>query len=72
MHSNQQASFGLTWDDSGGRWSFGGFMASPVLPGDTVVVPMKLDRIAWMREIKDITTIISQVALTAGVLVAAW
>ena len=30
----------------------------------------KLDRIAWMREIKDITQILFQVAVSAGVVVA--
>ena len=34
--------------------------------GDTLVVPQKLDRIAWMREIKDWTQILANVALTAG------
>jgi hypothetical protein len=39
-------------------------------PGDSIVVPEKLDRIAWMREIKDITQILFQVAVSAGVVVA--
>lgn len=39
-------------------------------PGDSIVVPEKLDRIAWMREIKDITQIIFQIAVSAGVVVA--
>ena len=52
-------------------WSFGGFLSTPLDPGDSVVVPQKLERIAWMREIKDIATILGQVALTAGVLIAA-
>ncbi len=34
--------------------------------GDTLVVPQKLDRISWMREIKEITQILANVALTAG------
>jgi len=36
-------------------------------PGDTIVVPEQLERVSWLKEIKDITTIISQIALTAGV-----
>ena len=48
-----------------------GFMDMPLDAGDTVVVPQELDKIAWMREIKDIAFIIGQVALAAGVLVAA-
>ncbi len=39
-------------------------------PGDSIIVPEKLDRIAWMREIKDITQIIFQIAVSAGVLIA--
>lgn len=50
---------------------FGGFMNKPLEPGDTVVVPQKLEKIAWMREIKDVATILGQIALTAGVLIAA-
>ena len=33
---------------------------------NTLVVPQKLERISWMREIKDITQILANVALTAG------
>jgi len=69
--SRQQTSFGISWSDSQRRWTFGGFLATALDPGDTLVVPQKLERIAWMREIKDMTTILSQVALTAGVVVAA-
>ena len=65
--SKEQSSFGFNWDETGKRWTFGGFLATSPVPGDTLVVPQKLERIAWMREIKDITTIISQIALTAGV-----
>jgi len=31
------------------------------------VVPEKIERVAWLREIKDITQILANVALTAGV-----
>jgi hypothetical protein len=36
-------------------------------PGDSIVVPEKLDRIAWLREIKDITQILANVMISAGV-----
>jgi hypothetical protein len=36
-------------------------------PGDSIVVPEKLDRIAWLREIKDITQILVNVMVSAGV-----
>lgn len=56
---------------SSGFLFFGGFMNRPLESGDTLVVPQKLEKIAWMREIKDMTTILGQIALTAGVLIAA-
>ncbi|SNB45566.1 SLBB domain-containing protein [Geobacter sp. DSM 9736] len=71
VSSRQNSSFGIAWDDHSRSWTFGGFMSRPLEPGDTLVVPQKLERIAWMREIKDITTILSQIALTAGVILAA-
>lgn len=64
--SRQQSSFGISWSDESRNWSFGGFMAKTVLPGDTIVVPQKIERIAWMRDIKDITQILANVAMTAG------
>lgn len=40
--------------------------------GDTVVVPEQIERVAWMRNIKDITQIMYQIAVTAGVLIVAY
>jgi len=40
--------------------------------GDTVVVPEQLERVAWMRNLKDITQILYQIAVTAGVLIVAY
>jgi protein involved in polysaccharide export with SLBB domain len=69
--SRQQTSLGFRWDDDATTWNFGPFLSSRMEPGDTLVVPQKLERIAWIREIKDIATILGQIALTAGVLIAA-
>ena len=66
VFSKQQSSFGIRWNDDTRSWNSGSFTTSNLDPGDTVVVPQKLDRVAWLRTIKDITTIISQIALTAG------
>jgi protein involved in polysaccharide export with SLBB domain len=66
VFSRQQSSFGIKWDDESRSWTFGSFMATPLQPGDTLVVPQKLERTAWLREIKDITQILANVALTAG------
>jgi polysaccharide export outer membrane protein len=61
--------FGIRWNKESKRWELGG---SDLEPGDTIVVPEKLTRIAWMREIKDITQILYQIAVTAGVLIVAF
>lgn len=48
------------------------FMSSKLDPGDTIIVPEKVERIAWMREFKDLTQILYQIAVTAGVLIVAF
>ncbi|MRR54691.1 MAG: polysaccharide biosynthesis protein [Deltaproteobacteria bacterium] len=48
-----------------------GFLSRDVESGDTIVVPQQYEKTAWMRNIKDIATILGQIALTAGVIVAA-
>lgn len=45
------------------------FFSTNIEPGDTVVVPERFDRIAWLREIRDISQILVNVALMAGVVV---
>lgn len=49
----------------------GSFFGSgtPLGSGDTVVIPEKTERVAWMRNIKDITQILFQIAVSAGVLI---
>jgi protein involved in polysaccharide export with SLBB domain len=36
-------------------------------PGDVIVVPEKIERIAWLREVRDITQILMNTAVVAGV-----
>lgn len=60
---------GISWSEGSNRWEFG---SSDIEPGDTIVVPEKLERIAWMRNIKDISQILYQIAVTAGVLLVAF
>jgi polysaccharide biosynthesis/export protein len=70
--SARRLSHGLfDWSDSRSRWEVAGFgeKAKDIEPGDTIIVPEKLDRIAWMREVKDITQILMQTAVTAGVVI---
>src|SRR3990167_7845622 len=45
-----------------------GFMRAKLDPGDTIVVPHEYEKIAWMREIRDLTTILYQIAITTGVI----
>jgi len=47
-----------------------GFMKTKLDPGDTIVVPHEYEKIAWMREIRDLTTILYQIAITTGVIKA--
>lgn len=56
----------LLWNKDTKRWEFS---RKDLEPGDTIVVPEKLERIAWLREIKDITQILFQAAMTAGVII---
>jgi len=62
-----RSGFGLSWNSEYSRWDVG---AGQVESGDTIVVPEKLEKIAWMRNIKDITQILYQIAVTSGVLIA--
>lgn len=57
VHSRNQSSSFLFYN---------GFLSSYVDSGDTIVVPQKIEKTAWLRDIKDITTIISQIAISAG------
>jgi len=64
----------IGWSASRARWemtAYGGEIRT-IEPGDTIVVPEKAERIAWLREIKDITTIMMNLAVVAGVVVAAF
>ena len=67
VQGNGSTSF--VWDSDANRWERG---VRDLEPGDTIVVPEKLEKIAWMRHIKDITQIMFQIATTAGVLIVAF
>ncbi len=62
----------ISWDNENKRWQTGGFMGARLEPGDTLVVPEKVERVVWLREVKDITQILYQIAVTAGVLIVAF
>jgi protein involved in polysaccharide export with SLBB domain len=58
------------WDSESHQWNFGGFMSIRLNPGDTIVVPRKLDKFFWLKTTKDLTQILFQAALAAGVVIA--
>ena len=57
--------WGFSWNSRLNRWEKTHRLE--IEPGDTIVVPEKLERIAWMRNIKDISQILYQMAVTTGV-----
>lgn len=61
----------FSWNDSKSRWEMFPFGEGikEIEPGDTIIVPEQLERVAWLREIKDITQILMQMAVTAGVVI---
>jgi protein involved in polysaccharide export with SLBB domain len=56
-----------SWDGTKYGYHPGGISSLTLDPGDTIVVPEKLERIAWLKNIKDVATILGNIALTAGV-----
>lgn len=58
---------GASWDGTKYVYHPGGISSLTLDPGDTIVVPEKLEKIAWLKNIKDIATILGNIALTAGV-----
>jgi polysaccharide biosynthesis/export protein len=57
------------YDPVSHRWN-GSFMSRTLDPGDSIIVPVETNKIAWLKNIKDLTQIIFQTAVSAGVAVA--
>ncbi len=59
----------MNWDFSWVSWdpSNPEVRIKEIEPGDTIVVPVKTEHIAWLREFKDITQILMNTAVTAGI-----
>ncbi|MBI5454237.1 MAG: SLBB domain-containing protein [Deltaproteobacteria bacterium] len=64
-------SFDFEWNSTSHTWDALSF-TSRLDPGDTIIVPEEIERIAWMSEIKDLTQILYQIAVTAGVIIVAF
>lgn len=58
------------WDSEAHQWNFGGFMGIRLNPGDTILVPKKLDKLLLMKNTKDIMQILFQAVLATGVVIA--
>jgi len=59
---------GASWNPDYRRWGFwNNFENLPVFPGDTVLVPEKIIKPSFMREVKDITEVLYQIAVIAGI-----
>ena len=72
VSKKQGGTFGMaSWDSRNSRWTLGGFDSLPLDPGDTVIVPKKVETYSWLRVVKDVTTIIFQIAAAAGIIIAA-
>lgn len=55
----------MNWSMSNSRWEISAFSEDQgrLDPGDTIIVPEKLDRIAWLKELKDWTQILMQISV---------
>ncbi|MHB8108681.1 MAG: SLBB domain-containing protein [Syntrophorhabdaceae bacterium] len=55
----------MNWSTSNSRWELAAFNEDKgkLDPGDTIIVPEKLDRIAWLKELKDWTQILMQISV---------
>jgi polysaccharide export outer membrane protein len=64
----------MNWSSSRERWELAAYGEEirQIEPGDTIVVPDKVERIAWLREFRDITQILMNTAVTAGVVLKLW
>jgi len=58
----------MNWSPIRKRWEVAGFndAKGPLESGDSIVVPEKLERTAWLRNLKDITQILANAGLAAA------
>jgi protein involved in polysaccharide export with SLBB domain len=68
-YSDKSRVFIIKADGSAIKAKSGIFGSTKVEPGDTIVVPEKFESVAWLREIRDITQIITNLLMSAGVLI---
>jgi len=62
--------FNTIWSDDDKRWEIGSsFENTKLYPGDTILVPQQVIKPSFMRDFKDISQIMFQLAVTAGVII---
>ncbi len=67
--SKRQEKFGLfNWDIQKNRWAIGSFNSIELEPGDTIIVPKKIEKVGWLKFTKDVTGILYEIAVSAGVI----
>jgi polysaccharide biosynthesis/export protein len=66
---SRRSSSAFSYDSESHRWN-GSFMSRTLDPGDSIIVPVETNKIAWLKNIKDLTQILFQTAVAAGVAVA--
>ncbi|MBW2097177.1 MAG: SLBB domain-containing protein, partial [Deltaproteobacteria bacterium] len=50
LSKSQEGFFGMaTWDSRNHRWTMGGFDSLKLDPGDTIIVPRKVEKYPWLR-----------------------
>ncbi|MDO9558157.1 MAG: SLBB domain-containing protein [Syntrophales bacterium] len=61
----------LAWNNKSDRWEMSAFSQDipAIESGDTIIVPEKMESIAWLRELRDITQILMNAAVVAGVVI---
>jgi protein involved in polysaccharide export with SLBB domain len=73
ISKKQEGFWGIaTWDTDNHRWALGSFENIEVEAGDTIIVPKQVEKYPWLRVVKSITEITFQIAVSAGVLIAAF
>jgi protein involved in polysaccharide export with SLBB domain len=70
VQSKSQSGKLFDWDPDNNRWTHGSFNSAKLYPGDSLLVPRKLVKVHWVKEFRDITQIIFQIAVAAGVVAA--
>jgi polysaccharide export outer membrane protein len=73
ISKSQEGFWGLAnWDAKNHRWALGSFEGTKVDPGDTIIVPKKVEKYPWLRVVKSVTEIMYHIAVAAGVIIVAY